>query len=216
MLRSVIMRATAALVITGALIAQTDDDVVVETPLDTPPHPTGETAPSNILDEATTDEEIDTIATTPTPSQPQPSAPKADQPTPPPTTTKPTPSSAKPAPTPGTREHAIHTALQQATPQDNFSAESDQHVVSQSRMFSVSGGDSLRMGAIATKADEVRGQVVKASIVLTKGTEGTEELKKEIQDYVKKRTAPYKYPRIVEFRKELPKTISGKIQRNKL
>lgn len=153
------MRATAALVITGALIAQTDDDVVVETPLDTPPHPTGETAPSNILDEATTDEEIDTIATTPTPSQPQPSAPKADQPTPPPTTTKPTPSSAKTAPTPGTREHAIHTALQQATPQDNFSAESDQHVVSQSRMFSVSGGDSLRMGAIATKADEVRGQV---------------------------------------------------------
>ena len=64
--------------------------------------------------------------------------------------------------------------------------------------------------------DEIRGQVVKASIVLTKGTEGTEELKKEIQEYVKKNTAPYKYPRIVEFRTELPKTISGKIQRNKL
>ena len=42
------------------------------------------------------------------------------------------------------------------------------------------------------------------------------ELKKEIQDYVKTHTAPYKYPRIVEFREELPKTISGKIQRNKL
>jgi len=64
--------------------------------------------------------------------------------------------------------------------------------------------------------DEVRGQVVKACIVLTKGTEGTDELKKEIQSYVKQHTAPYKYPRIVEFRTELPKTISGKIQRNKL
>ena len=64
--------------------------------------------------------------------------------------------------------------------------------------------------------DEIRGQVVKASIVLVKGTEGTEELKKEIQDYVKKHTAPYKYPRIVVFKEELPKTISGKIMRNKL
>ncbi len=64
--------------------------------------------------------------------------------------------------------------------------------------------------------DVVRGQVVKASIVLTKGTEPTEELKKEIQNYVKAHTAPYKYPRIVEFREELPKTISGKIMRNKL
>ena len=64
--------------------------------------------------------------------------------------------------------------------------------------------------------DEVRGQVVKASIVLTKDTEGTEELKKEIQRYVKEKTAPYKYPRIVVFRSELPKTTSGKIQRNLL
>ena len=64
--------------------------------------------------------------------------------------------------------------------------------------------------------DEVRGHVVKASIVLVKGTEGSEELKKEIQNYVKERTAPYKYPRIVEFRESLPKTVSGKIQRNKL
>lgn len=69
---------------------------------------------------------------------------------------------------------------------------------------------------VSAAPDEVRGQVVKASIVLTKGTEGTEELKKEIQDYVKHKTAPYKYPRIVVFKDELPKTISGKIQRNKL
>ena len=69
---------------------------------------------------------------------------------------------------------------------------------------------------VSAAPDEIRGQVVKASIVLTKGIEGTEELKKDIQNYVKKRTAPYKYPRIVVFRDELPKTISGKIQRNKL
>ena len=66
---------------------------------------------------------------------------------------------------------------------------------------------------VSAAPDPVRGQVVKASIVLVKGKEGTEELKKEIQNYVKKHTAPYKYPRIVEFRDELPKTISGKIRR---
>ena len=69
---------------------------------------------------------------------------------------------------------------------------------------------------ISAAPDEVRGQVVKASIVLVKGTEGTDELKKEIQDYVKSRTAPYKYPRIVVFRDELPKTTSGKIIRKQL
>ena len=69
---------------------------------------------------------------------------------------------------------------------------------------------------VSAAPDEVRGQVVKASIVLVKGTEPTEELKKDIQNYVKAHTAPYKYPRIVVFRDELPKTISGKIMRNKL
>ena len=69
---------------------------------------------------------------------------------------------------------------------------------------------------VSSAPDEVRGQVVKASIVLVKGTEPTDALRKEIQEYVKKRTAPYKYPRIVVFREELPKTTSGKIQRNKL
>ena len=64
--------------------------------------------------------------------------------------------------------------------------------------------------------DEVRGQVVKASIVLVKGTEGNDALRKEIQNYVKSRTAPYKYPRIVEFRESLPKTTSGKIIRKQL
>ena len=69
---------------------------------------------------------------------------------------------------------------------------------------------------VSAAPDEVRGQVVKASIVLVKGTEPTEELKKEIQNYVKEHTPPYNYPRIVVFKDELPKTISGKIQRNKL
>jgi len=69
---------------------------------------------------------------------------------------------------------------------------------------------------VCAAPDEVRGQVVKACIVLVAGKEPSEELKKEIQNYVKEHTAPYKYPRIVEFRSELPKTISGKIIRNKL
>ena len=69
---------------------------------------------------------------------------------------------------------------------------------------------------VTAAPDEVRGQVVKAVIVLTKGTEGSDALKKDIQNYVKKHTAPYKYPRIVEFRESLPKTTSGKIIRNKL
>ena len=69
---------------------------------------------------------------------------------------------------------------------------------------------------VSAAPDEVRGQVVKASIVLVNGTNGTDELKKEIQDYVKRRTAPYKYPRIVEFKESLPKTTSGKIIRKQL
>ena len=67
--------------------------------------------------------------------------------------------------------------------------------------------------AITAVPDEIRGQIVKATIVLVKGKEGSDELKKEIQEYVKKRTAPYKYPRIVDFVAELPKTISGKVRR---
>jgi acetyl-CoA synthetase len=67
--------------------------------------------------------------------------------------------------------------------------------------------------AITAVPDPDRGQIVKATIVLAKGYVASEELKKEIQNHVKKVTAPYKYPRIVEFVKELPKTISGKIRR---
>lgn len=67
--------------------------------------------------------------------------------------------------------------------------------------------------AITAVPDEVRGFVVKATIILAKGYKASEELKKELQEHVKKITAPYKYPRIIDFVDELPKTISGKIKR---
>ena len=67
--------------------------------------------------------------------------------------------------------------------------------------------------AVTGAPDPVRGQVVKATIVLAKGFDRSEELKLDIQNYVKTHTAPYKYPRILEFVNDLPKTISGKIRR---
>ena len=69
--------------------------------------------------------------------------------------------------------------------------------------------------AITAAPDPIRGQVVKATIVLTSEYKGRGDaaLVKEIQNYVKENTAPYKYPRIIEFVDELPKTISGKIRR---
>ena len=70
--------------------------------------------------------------------------------------------------------------------------------------------------AITAVSDEVRGQVVKATIVLAKGYTANDDLKIELQEHVKAVTAPYKYPRIIEFVTELPKTISGKIRRIEL
>ncbi len=70
--------------------------------------------------------------------------------------------------------------------------------------------------AITAAPDELRGQVVKATIVLKPGFTPSEELKHELQEHVKKITAPYKYPRIIEFVDSLPKTISGKIRRTEL
>lgn len=67
--------------------------------------------------------------------------------------------------------------------------------------------------AITAVPDPDRGQVVKATIILTKNYTASDELAKELQEHVKRVTAPYKYPRIVEFVSELPKTISGKIRR---
>jgi acetyl-CoA synthetase len=67
--------------------------------------------------------------------------------------------------------------------------------------------------AVTGVSDPVRGQAVKATVVLAGGFEPSAELVKELQNHVKKVTAPYKYPRIIDFVSELPKTISGKIKR---
>lgn len=70
--------------------------------------------------------------------------------------------------------------------------------------------------AVVAKPDEMRGEVVTAFIILAPGFEASDELAKDIQDFVKNLTAPYKYPRVIEFRDALPKTISGKIRRVEL
>lgn len=67
--------------------------------------------------------------------------------------------------------------------------------------------------AVTGAPDPIRGIVIKATIILTKDYSPSDELVKELQNYVKKNTAPYKYPRIIEFVDELPKTVSGKIRR---
>ena len=67
--------------------------------------------------------------------------------------------------------------------------------------------------AITAAPDPIRGQVVKATIVLTKGYTPSDALTKELQNHVKHTTAPYKYPRIIEYVDELPKTLGGKIKR---
>ena len=70
--------------------------------------------------------------------------------------------------------------------------------------------------AVTGVPDPIRGQIVKATVVLKKGYEPSEELKKELQNFVKKETAPYKYPRALDFVAELPKTVNGKIMRAKI
>ena len=70
--------------------------------------------------------------------------------------------------------------------------------------------------AVVSSPDETRGEVVKAFVVLAPGYESSDELKKELQDHVKAVTAPYKYPRKLEFVDALPKTVSGKIRRIEL
>jgi acetyl-CoA synthetase len=67
--------------------------------------------------------------------------------------------------------------------------------------------------AVTGVPDEIRGQIVKATVVLSKGYSPSPELVKELQDFVKHETAPYKYPRIIEFVENLPKTVNGKIRR---
>jgi acyl-coenzyme A synthetase/AMP-(fatty) acid ligase len=73
--------------------------------------------------------------------------------------------------------------------------------------------DAVAESAVVSSPDETRGEVVKAFVILAPGYEPSDALVKELQDYVKKVTAPYKYPRKIEFVEVLPKTISGKIRR---
>jgi acyl-coenzyme A synthetase/AMP-(fatty) acid ligase len=70
--------------------------------------------------------------------------------------------------------------------------------------------------AVISSPDETRGEIVKAFIVLAEDCEGDDALKLELQNHVKSVTAPYKYPRKIEFVTALPKTVSGKIKRKEL
>ncbi|MDT8396975.1 MAG: acyl-CoA synthetase, partial [bacterium] len=70
--------------------------------------------------------------------------------------------------------------------------------------------------AVVSSPDDTRGEVVKAFVILAPNYKPSDALVKEIQNHVKKTTAPYKYPRKIEFVDELPKTISGKIRRIEL
>ena len=70
--------------------------------------------------------------------------------------------------------------------------------------------------AVVSSPDEIRGEVVKAFVILKNGYEGNKELVAELQEHVKSTTAPYKYPRKIEFVQSLPKTISGKTRRVEL
>jgi acetyl-CoA synthetase len=76
--------------------------------------------------------------------------------------------------------------------------------------------DAVIEAAVTGVPDDVRGQVVKATVVLSAGYEGSEELTKTLQAFVRELTAPYKYPRIIEYVTDLPKTISGKIKRKEI
>ncbi|BDQ34607.1 AMP-binding protein [Pseudodesulfovibrio portus] len=76
--------------------------------------------------------------------------------------------------------------------------------------------DAVIEAAVTGLPDEVRGQLVKATVVLAPGYEGNEKLTKELQAFVRELTAPYKYPRVIEYVTDLPKTISGKIKRKEI
>jgi acetyl-CoA synthetase len=75
---------------------------------------------------------------------------------------------------------------------------------------------AVQEAAVVGSPDRIRGMIVKAFVVLNKGFTPSESLIKELKMYVKRTTAPYKYPRAIEFIPELPKTLSGKIKRNEL
>jgi acetyl-CoA synthetase len=75
---------------------------------------------------------------------------------------------------------------------------------------------AVQEAAVVGSPDDIRGLIVKAFVILKPGFKPSEGLVREIQNHVKKVTAPYKYPRAIEFVEALPKTVSGKIKRNEL
>ena len=76
--------------------------------------------------------------------------------------------------------------------------------------------NAVKECAVVAEPDDIRGNIVKAFVILKEGMTGNDELVKELQQYVKQLTAPYKYPRKIEFVESLPKTDSGKIRRIEL
>jgi 2-aminobenzoate-CoA ligase len=104
-----------------------------------------------------------------------------------------------------------------------FQARTDDMIISSGYNISGPEVEAALMGheavgecAVVSSPDEERGSVVKAFVVLREGVTASPELVKELQDFVKGRIAPYKYPRRIDFIDELPKTQTGKIQRFKL
>ena len=75
---------------------------------------------------------------------------------------------------------------------------------------------AVQEAAVVGSPDDIRGLIVKAFMILKPGHQPSDSLTREIQNHVKKVTAPYKYPRAIEYVETLPKTISGKIRRNEL
>jgi len=76
--------------------------------------------------------------------------------------------------------------------------------------------EAVQECAVIGQPDEDRGHIVKAVIVLRQGHAGDDKLAKQLQDFVKERIAPYKYPRAIEFSESLPRTATGKLQRYRL
>jgi acyl-coenzyme A synthetase/AMP-(fatty) acid ligase len=76
--------------------------------------------------------------------------------------------------------------------------------------------EAVAEAAVVGAPDEVRGEVVRAVVVLREGFAPSDDLVRALQDHVRSETAPYKYPRIVDFADELPKTVSGKVRRVEL
>jgi acyl-coenzyme A synthetase/AMP-(fatty) acid ligase len=98
----------------------------------------------------------------------------------------------------------------------NFKAKALRHCVGAGKESALVEHPAVAEAAVVASPDELRGEIVKAFVILAPGYTASEALAEELQEHVKKVTAPYKYPREIEFVTELPKTISGKIRRVEL